>query len=658
MISMKFILKMAFFNLFRRKVRLSLTLLSIGTSVLAAVFYYGFMQQSYWGLGESFARSGQGHILIAHSEWFTSARQEKFRTERNLLEKVKASLAEDEELSKAISAMSLKRQLTGLIGNHESSHVFVGSGVSPEGYAQLTSWAPVIDGEPINEYASHGANVGRQLAEKLGLAIDDNAVLMLSTDDGRINAVDITIKGITDSGSKAKDEVSLALPIDSALGALESKDVDVLALSIYETERTEWVKQRVERIVKASAPGLSVKSWTEVADYYNNVKSLYNRIFGGILIVLALVTSLAVGNTVVMSVYERSQEIGIMRAVGGHGGFISSLFICEGMLLGILGSVIGILLLLTLQGIGSMAGGIWMPPPPGSSKPYPLILMLDSFGVMSIVGLCLLVTVTAAAIPSAAATRRNIAQLLIHTALLLVIGFSQIPGALASEARATPEVLLHTVDKSFAGYGIDELLIETRFVDYDKDQQSAEAVYRVLRTPEQSLVVNMSQPSGKRMIVLMNNNGMWIQKENSRQPLRISPAQRLLGQASNADIMSVRFSLDYRATTVTHRKPGYQLTLVPKDGQQAAYSRIELILDERSQIKEAFYYALSGKLLKKAQFQLKDGRILTVSMHDAIRPDQKTVINFGTYKAYATKPGMFSLQRMPAAARQLTESTL
>jgi putative ABC transport system permease protein len=653
-----FMIKIALLSLLRRKVRLGLTLSSIGVSVFAATFYYGFMQQSYWGLGESFARSGQGHILIAQNNWFEAAKQDDHRVPRDEMEELRQLILEQPTLARDISAISLKRHFTGLVGTSEGSQVFVAAGVSPEGYGQLMGWAPITEGEPINEYAPYGINIGKQLAEKLGVQVDDGVALMLSTDDGRINAIDATIQGISDSGSRARDEVALTIPLPAALEALASDQIDVMALSLYETEATQRVRSEVAILLKKTGSKLTVRSWDEVADYYQNVRALYNRIFGGILMVLTLVTSLAVGNTVLMSVYERSQEIGILRAIGGRGSYVTRIFLWEGLLLGLMGAALGLIGLFAFEVIGNLMGGIWMPPPPGSSKPYPLTLMLDSLGVLSILGLCLVVTISAAFVPAFLGSRRNIAQLLAHAcAMLIFLSPSLSRDAQAQVLDLQAGEILKKIDQAFPGVGIDSLLIETKFIDQKPGGQASTVSYRVLRTPQNSLVVSQSDKPGQKLVILLNDKGMWMQKEGSRQAIRVSPAQRLLGQASHGDV-NVRYSLDYEAQSVERQSQGIMLQLIPRRNREAAYSKIVLELDQTQTLRTAAYYALSGKLLKKALFSYQGYKIQAITLTDALYQERSTTIVFGGVKRMKSEAGMFSLQRMLMAAKLISEEQL
>lgn len=112
-------------------------------------------------------------------------------------------------------------------------------------------------------------------------------------------------------------------------------------------------------------------------------------------------------------------------------------------------------------------------------------------------------------------------------------------------------------------------------------------------------------------MVLMNGSNMWFYDPSSKASVRISPQQRLLGQASNGDVATVNLAKDYTATLVGEEKlldadrqnrDCYHLDLKAAS-DEAVYSRIEFWVEKGSyrQIKGKFY-SDSGRLLKIAYY--------------------------------------------------------
>ena len=94
----------------------------------------------------------------------------------------------------------------------------------------------------------------------------------------------------------------------------------------------------------------------------------------------------------------------------------------------------------------------------------------------------------------------------------------------------------------------------------------------------------------------MIDNNMWIYFPSTRQPIRISPAQQLLGQVSNADVARVVYSIDYKAESVEEDTAGtdklLKLTLKAKT-EGAAYGSIKLWMNKDSyKLNKAEFYTM------------------------------------------------------------------
>ena len=101
------------------------------------------------------------------------------------------------------------------------------------------------------------------------------------------------------------------------------------------------------------------------------MKLLYVSIFFFMGLILATVVILATANTMTMSVFERTREIGTLLAIGMERSAVRALFLREGLLMGLAGSVLGGVASLLLRAALN-ASGIELPPPPGGTHGAPL----------------------------------------------------------------------------------------------------------------------------------------------------------------------------------------------------------------------------------------------------------------------------------------------
>ncbi|EHD2251949.1 outer membrane lipoprotein-sorting protein [Vibrio vulnificus] len=176
---------------------------------------------------------------------------------------------------------------------------------------------------------------------------------------------------------------------------------------------------------------------------------------------------------------------------------------------------------------------------------------------------------------------------------------------------------------------------------YENDQLDKTREYHVYTRPNrESLVIFKSAvEAGQKMLMLQDN--YWLQMPKSRRPIRITPMQKLLGEASVGDISTLTWSEDYQGIWVASEKvqglagesvATQRLQLTAKTSG-ASYQTIDLWLTvpEHFPLK-ADLYLRSGKLAKQAWFTRgeRNGELSVTEMTllDHIQPAKKTVIEY------------------------------
>ncbi|WP_242602836.1 outer membrane lipoprotein-sorting protein [Vibrio vulnificus] len=176
---------------------------------------------------------------------------------------------------------------------------------------------------------------------------------------------------------------------------------------------------------------------------------------------------------------------------------------------------------------------------------------------------------------------------------------------------------------------------------YENDELDKTREYHVYTRPNrESLVIFKSAvEAGQKMLMLQDN--YWLQMPKSRRPIRITPMQKLLGEASVGDISTLTWSEDYQGIWVASEKvqglagesvATQRLQLTAKTSG-ASYQIIDLWLTvpEHFPLK-ADLYLRSGKLAKQAWFTRgeRNGELSVTEMTllDHIQPAKKTVIEY------------------------------
>jgi outer membrane lipoprotein-sorting protein len=193
----------------------------------------------------------------------------------------------------------------------------------------------------------------------------------------------------------------------------------------------------------------------------------------------------------------------------------------------------------------------------------------------------------------------------------------------------------------------------TALVSYARTLESGGQFASLLR------FVQPLRDAGK--VMLKNGSDLWFYDPGTKAAVRISPQQRLIGQASNGDVVTVNFARDYRATLAAEEtiqdgerrsRHAYKLQLAAAN-DDATYGSIELWLDAGSQAPvKARFFAESGRLLKTAyyrrfQAQLGADRPTETVIIDGLEPQSVTLVRLTDYALRSVPTSWFQRDYLP-----------
>ena len=181
--------------------------------------------------------------------------------------------------------------------------------------------------------------------------------------------------------------------------------------------------------------------------------------------------------------------------------------------------------------------------------------------------------------------------------------------------------------------------IDVELTSYD-GAHSDTSKFRVYGKGSDRSVVEFTAPATEKgKFLLMLRDAMWIYMPSASRPIRISPLQRLMGQASNGDVARTNFTVDYNATKVESENDAWVLDLAAKD-PSIAYARIRLWVDKKSgEPSHADFYVVSGKLIKRATYAEHGQRI---EIEDLLRPGNRTVMQYANLAPHDNPDKMFT----------------
>ncbi len=240
------------------------------------------------------------------------------------------------------------------------------------------------------------AVLGIKLAAGLRAENGENLQLLAQGQGGQPNVVDIKVLGRAPAAVEmdARRLVMTTLPHAQALLQMPNM-VSEYAIGIARTDQADAVARQLQHVL---GPKYQVVSWLDLLPQLRSILGLLSSVMAIVVGVLLSLMVTAVANTMVMSVHERTREIGTMMALGARRHWLMRLLLAEACLLGVLGTatgaVLGTLLVAQLH-----AHGVTFTPP-GADVPSTLVPSVDVWAVLLTTAVALTGAVTAGVGPA------------------------------------------------------------------------------------------------------------------------------------------------------------------------------------------------------------------------------------------------------------------
>jgi putative ABC transport system permease protein len=364
-------MQLAWRNLSRHRKRTTIALLTIAFGVIALLLSGGFIEWIFWAMRESAIQSRLGHIQVTRPDYFEAGTADPFAY--LLPDSLQVQL--DLDAVPEVKVMSPRLAFSGLISHGDVTIGFIGEGVDPERDEELSKFLRVTSGEGLDPDDPGGILLGGGLARNLGVSLGDTVAILARTASGGLNGVEGTVRGLFRSASKEFDDAALRLHLESARELLRVSGAHSWVLLLDRTEHTGDVLQQLQSLYPESTSHLEFTPWYSLAEFYQKTVKLFSRQMDVMRLIIVLIIVLSISNIMIMGVLERTGEIGTLMAIGLKRRMILQLFIGEGLILGIIGGLAGVIIGAILA-VGISAIGIPMPPPPGMEGGYTGEIML------------------------------------------------------------------------------------------------------------------------------------------------------------------------------------------------------------------------------------------------------------------------------------------
>ncbi|MCB2212414.1 ABC transporter permease [bacterium] len=341
---------LAFRNTRRRPGRSLLTTLAIALAVAAATFMDAYVEGAVNGFFESYVRIEAGHVKIMPEAAVDRVRMLSLDQGLTGVD----SLLHVIESIPAVKQASPRIRFGVLLDGPDGAIPAYGTAVTPSrerGLIELDDW--VSEGRVPADDADE-LLIGYELAKKLELNVGDELFFVASTSYGGLGPGVYTVTGTFRSGISQLDRRAFYVPLAPAQYqlAMEDRALNITLMIDGGMEAAIPVAAQIQQAIdEAGFEHIKAVPWQQQGSMYEMMAParVFTVVLMGLLGIIALVT---VVNTVLMSVMERTREIGALRAMGFDRRTVIRLVMTESALVGVVGTILGLII--------GMAVSIWL----------------------------------------------------------------------------------------------------------------------------------------------------------------------------------------------------------------------------------------------------------------------------------------------------------
>lgn len=338
------ILKISYRNLQRngRRTILTASLITIG---VVFVLIYTALSGSFksYTVGQ-ITDSLMGHIQIHKKGYIASV--DNLPLDKNLNAKMLEFIEPQLKENALIESYSYRIKFGAMFSNFTSTTNIRLNAINPE---MEFKTLPLLEGRvtDMNSTFKPGEIIVPELLIKgMDVKIGDTIVLVANNKNGSVNGINLKVAGIVGQvmGPGGRDGYIHIEDAKKALRMNNDLEISEIVIRLKDVEKLKMAEKSLqpllEKVNKEGKSIFEIHTWEKLSPFYNIVKmiNIMNISIQTILISIVLISIL---NVMMMSVFERVREIGTIAAIGTPPLTIVKLFLCEGLMLGVFGAIVG-----------------------------------------------------------------------------------------------------------------------------------------------------------------------------------------------------------------------------------------------------------------------------------------------------------------------------
>lgn len=327
-------LRLALLNLRRNPQRTALSLAAILVATTVVTFLEAVNDGWMNDLRENFILSYNGHLQVHKAGHMASGELADYIADPAPI----VAALEDNPRVRAWSPRLEADGLASVAGANVGVHII---GVEPTRERHVSRLREMlVGGRCFAPDAERRVVLGHDVAATLGVEPEDQLVLTSQSPQGELRAELFTLCGVIRSGSPHIDRLFALMPIDTARDFLAMEGgVTHIAVRAHHHAAVPALATRLENSL--AEDGFEVQTWQDI-DPMVSQWVRFSEAYGLIILTIVVALTIAqVSNTMVMSVYDRLPEFGLMAALGTRSGQLFAMVGFEALVLVVAGGLLG-----------------------------------------------------------------------------------------------------------------------------------------------------------------------------------------------------------------------------------------------------------------------------------------------------------------------------
>ncbi|MBU1097449.1 MAG: ABC transporter permease [Bacteroidetes bacterium] len=326
--------KLAWRNIWRNKRRSFIVFISVIVGVNAMLFMDGMSNGMLSQILFNEISLNVSHIQI-HKNGFTDNKMvQNYIPDYENVEKIIIT-------NKSIRYYSKRIVTFGLLSSAANSTGIYLNGIEPEKKQNVSRIkSSIIEGKYLSGNSGEIV-IGKKLAEKLQVELGDKVVALANTSDGSIGSDVFRIVGIYKSPSSEFDKSYVYIPITNAQTMLNLQNkIHEFAIITNNYNSANIIRDKLRETLSGS---YEVLSYEDLLPFVIIQLDMYKESLFVINLIISLALIFGIINSMLMSVFERIREIGVLMSIGMRNGKIFLMILIEAFTIGTAGTIIGVI---------------------------------------------------------------------------------------------------------------------------------------------------------------------------------------------------------------------------------------------------------------------------------------------------------------------------